>query len=288
MESLNLSNPFATVREAAEKYLADLEHDRNFRPRSFDCAAIIIHQFVRAHGDVPVSQVDWPLLDGHLKRLAAERKHSPRTQANHFIRLKAFLTRAGVSIPSRCCPDFVEPPVRTYETAELNRFFSACSNVRELAFFKLLLGTGLRREEAIWLHWTDLDLDKGILTIQPHPPHFLPKTGECRRVPIPNSVRTLLRQLDRRTALVFPSQLGNTWGNVFRSCKRIARRAGLDPAKFSLHQFRRTYATTLLRSNADLKTVQALMGHRDLKSTLRYLNAITAEKMQSRVSEIFT
>ena len=38
-----------------------------------------------------------------------------------------------------------------------------------------------------------------------------------------------------------------------------------------LHKFRSTYATTLLRNGVDIRTVQKLMGHSDLGSTMRYL-----------------
>jgi site-specific recombinase XerD len=49
----------------------------------------------------------------------------------------------------------------------------------------------------------------------------------------------------------------------------LAKRAGVADAE--LHSFRRTYATTLLRKGVDIRTVQMLLGHSDIESTMRYL-----------------
>ena len=61
--------------------------------------------------------------------------------------------------------------------------------------------------------------------------------------------------------------------------KRIGKRAGLTCRVF-LHKFRSTYATQLLRDKVDLRTVQILMGHTDIKTTTKYLRAIEAENKQ--------
>lgn len=54
-------------------------------------------------------------------------------------------------------------------------------------------------------------------------------------------------------------------------CKEIAKRAGLDPARFDLRKFRSTYATRMLRAGFDVRTVQHWMGHKSLETTMRYL-----------------
>ena len=54
-------------------------------------------------------------------------------------------------------------------------------------------------------------------------------------------------------------------------CKAVAKRAGLDPAKFDLKTFRSTYATRMLRQGFDVRTVQHWMGHKSLETTMRYL-----------------
>ena len=54
-------------------------------------------------------------------------------------------------------------------------------------------------------------------------------------------------------------------------CKAIAGTAGLDTKKFDLKTFRSTYATRMLRSGFDVRTVQHWMGHKSLETTMRYL-----------------
>ena len=70
---------------------------------------------------------------------------------------------------------------------------------------------------------------------------------------------------------VFPSPPGNREWHMLDHCKKIAERAGLDPAKFDLKTFRSTYATRMLRAGFDVRTVQHWMGHRSLETTMRYL-----------------
>jgi site-specific recombinase XerD len=56
--------------------------------------------------------------------------------------------------------------------------------------------------------------------------------------------------------------------------------------EWTLHKFRRTYCTTLLRSGLDLRTVQAYMGHADLASTMRYLRPASSAEAQTRINAI--
>jgi hypothetical protein len=67
-------------------------------------------------------------------------------------------------------------------------------------------------------------------------------------------------------------------------CKAVAERAGLDPAKFDLKTLRSTYATRMLRSGFDVRTVQHWMGHKSLETTMRYL--VPAVDVHDRLDQI--
>ena len=56
--------------------------------------------------------------------------------------------------------------------------------------------------------------------------------------------------------------------------------------EWTLHKFRRTYATRLLRSGLDLSTVQKLMGHSDLASTMRYLSPAESDGLQDFINGV--
>ncbi len=76
-------------------------------------------------------------------------------------------------------------------------------------------------------------------------------------------------------------------GHILRRCKSVARRAGLDPEKFWLHKFRATYATHCLRKGMDLETLRKQLGHRDVESLRRYLEALKGEDCARKVAGIF-
>jgi site-specific recombinase XerD len=65
-----------------------------------------------------------------------------------------------------------------------------------------------------------------------------------------------------------------------------AGRAGRAQENATLHKFRRTYATTLLRGGMDLRSVMLLMGHSDLESTMRYLTPATGDVLRDKLNSI--
>jgi len=67
-------------------------------------------------------------------------------------------------------------------------------------------------------------------------------------------------------------------------CKAVASRAGLDSSKFDLKTFRSTYATRMLRSGFDVRTVQSWMGHKSLETTMRYL--VPASDVHARLDQV--
>ena len=65
---------------------------------------------------------------------------------------------------------------------------------------------------------------------------------------------------------------------------RTAGRAGLNSDKFDLKTFRSTYATRMLRSGFDVRTVQHWMGHKSLETTMRYL--VPASDVHDRLDRV--
>jgi hypothetical protein len=66
--------------------------------------------------------------------------------------------------------------------------------------------------------------------------------------------------------------------------KAVAKRAGLDPAKFDLKTFRSTYASRTLRTGFDVRTVQHWMGHKSLETTMRYL--VPSQEVHARLDQV--
>lgn len=128
------------------------------------------------------------------------------------------------------------------------------------------------------------------------------KDSEERDVPVPND---LLEELGKwhkshpESALVAGTKRGNPNTRLLRTLKHLAKRARLNCGRchgckakarecqqWTLHKFRRTYCTTLLRSGVDLRTVQAYMGHADIASTMRYLRPASNKEAQAKINAI--
>ena len=87
------------------------------------------------------------------------------------------------------------------------------------------------------------------------------------------SLKKWKAKTDGACPLLFPTSSGRPRLNFLDRCKAAAERAKLNPDDFWLHKFRATFATRALWAGVDLRTVQSWMGHTDLESTMRYLQA---------------
>ena len=67
---------------------------------------------------------------------------------------------------------------------------------------------------------------------------------------------------------MFSSKKGEPYGDIRRSFRTALKRAGIE--NFRFHDLRHTFASHLVMSGVDLKTVQELMGHKTINMTLRY------------------
>ncbi len=145
--------------------------------------------------------------------------------------------------------------------------------LRDVALAELLYGSGLRISEALNLNLTDVDLGQ-------HSVRVTGKGNKERIVPLTGKARErLLRYLDHRFA--FPAPIEEQAFFLGRRGKRLQRRqanrvidrlssmAGL-PQSISPHILRHSFATHLLESGADLRSVQELLGHSSLSTTQRY------------------
>jgi integrase/recombinase XerD len=144
------------------------------------------------------------------------------------------------------------------------------------AMLHLMYATGLRVSELCGLRLADLDLERGLVAA-------LGKGGKRRLVPMGevalDHVSQYLREIRPRgarksgraeTALFVSPRGGHfTRESFWRMVRRYAVTAGIVPLP-SPHKLRHSFATHLLRGGADLRAVQALLGHADLGTTEIY------------------
>ena len=155
------------------------------------------------------------------------------------------------------------------------------------AIWHILLGTGLRAGELTSLLWDDINLQDGTLTIRAE----VSKSKRSRTIPLRQDLQGILRGLRRVAPTaqrhVFLNTRGNPWGhNLSRRLKPILAAAGLPPT-IDLHHLRHTFGSHLLAGGTDPKTVQMLMGHASLTTTLEiYCHEIDSARRREAVESI--
>ncbi len=134
------------------------------------------------------------------------------------------------------------------------------------------LNTGLRLGELINLQWKDIDLARGILRVR-EKESWKPKTGE-RDVPLNNEMKGLLRKFlkkqESKDSYIFLNTRGEKLsGKLRQRFENHAKRIGLKDVT-KIHTLRHTFASHLVMNGVDLPSVQKLLGHSDIDTTMVY------------------
>ncbi|NVD44246.1 tyrosine recombinase [Altererythrobacter sp. HHU K3-1] len=163
---------------------------------------------------------------------------------------------------------------RLLEQAEAEAESEQPAKVRQLALIELLYGSGLRASELVSLPVSAVPRDAPLLTVTG-------KGGQSRLVPVSNrAVKALSRWLAVRegtTRFLFPSRKSHlSRVRLFQLLKELAVRADLPPSKVSPHVLRHAFATHLLEGGADLRALQAMLGHADIATTQIYTHVDSA------------
>jgi integrase len=148
------------------------------------------------------------------------------------------------------------------------------------------LHTGMRRGEILSLTWDNVDLVNGFITLTET------KNGEKREVPIDGTLRETFNRLPRRfvekdgkdgekvkelvPSLFHDPDTLKPYGSVKRSFATAMKTAKITGCRF--HDLRHTFASQLVMAGVDLTTVKELLGHKDIKMTLRYAHLAPAHK----------
>ena len=143
-------------------------------------------------------------------------------------------------------------------------------------------------QEARYLEFSDIEETCIKVTAKPHW-GWVPKTSDERRIPIPRALSAELLATKGSCSLVFPTARCNPDFHMLRTCKRIAKRAGLDESKWSLHGFRRTYLTKIVNGGGfGLPTAMAIGGHRSTKAALRYQRPLEGDILQGKIEAMWS
>ncbi len=222
----------------------------------------------------------------------ARRSGDPnRTYFNKVNNVVIFLSANGINRLLKKCqyPKFAEKPVVFYDSAQVKTLYIAVIDEEERFTLDYFLKTGVRDGEAAHAEYTDVK--DGFLNIvdKPHL-KWHPKQWHIRRIPIPNDLVVAIAARQKKNPgckLIFPNGVGRPNQHLLRVVQRIAERAG-NTFHADLHTFRRTYAT-LFSGTTKIQTIQYLLGHKDIKTTMRYLGIPDLNSPETRraVEETF-
>lgn len=159
--------------------------------------------------------------------------------------------------------------------------------------------TGLRRREIVSLTWNQVDWGAGVIRViqKGDQPHVIPITPEITGILWPlrehhkTSVFTYVAQRTRKCAksgreFERGERYPITYNGLGTTFDRMRKKAGIDD--LHIHDLRHTGATRTLRASKNIRAVQEMLGHADIKTTMRYAHALTddvAEAMAARQSD---
>jgi integrase/recombinase XerD len=225
-----------------------------------------------------------------------EKRLSARSVARHVSTVRSFfryLVREGV-LPASPIADARGPkigrPLPKYMThSEVEGLLSAPDRdtpegMRDRAMLELMYASGLRATEVVSLRLENVDGNAGFLRV-------VGKGGKERVVPVAQPALETLQEyvkhgrprfLRKKGAgnLLFLSRLGRpiTRQTLWNRIGRWAREAGIR-GSISPHTLRHSFAGHLLAGGADLRAVQAMLGHADISTTQIYTH-VTAERLR--------
>ncbi|MBO9711599.1 tyrosine-type recombinase/integrase [Sphingomonas sp.] len=152
--------------------------------------------------------------------------------------------------------------------ARLARVPADPNDLRLAALVELLYGSGLRATELVSLPRNAIHPDRPYLILKG-------KGGRERLVPISDRARAAVAMWRERVApgraWLFPSGKGHlSRVRLYQLVRALAAEAGIPPDRVSPHVLRHAFATHLLEGGADLRALQAMLGHADIATTEIY------------------
>lgn len=147
------------------------------------------------------------------------------------------------------------------------------------------MNTGLRQGELFLLRWADVDLARRQLTVVARNA----KSRKARRVELnAEAAETLTRWKDNsvsQDALVFPNDAGKPFDNVQTAWQSLLKDARIT--RFRWHDLRHHFASRLAMAGVDLNSIRQLLGHSDMKTTLRYAH-LSQQHLADAVARLCT
>jgi integrase len=166
-------------------------------------------------------------------------------------------------------PGDEKPRERIITREEEARLLAACTGLRShlLPIIITALDTGMRRGEIFKLRWSDIDFVTRIIIVRA----FNTKTMRERQVAVTERLTRELEAVYERSIKDPDTLVFGISDNVKKSFNSARKAAGLPDVRF--HDLRHTHATRLVAAHMPLSEVGRILGHTQVNTTYRYVNA---------------
>ncbi|MGD9199351.1 MAG: tyrosine-type recombinase/integrase, partial [Desulfobacterales bacterium] len=267
---MNLTNVIINYRRYLKR--------RNYSQHTLKTYLNKLRQFV-LWVDVPIEHVNYDKIIAYIDYLL-DRRLRPETINCHLKSIRRFYSymrdekQIAISNPVKtgCKLRISQPLPKHLKDEEVIRLFNVIKSNRDRAMFMLMLRCGLRVEEVANLRLAAIDWRRSKLYV------FNGKGQKDRVVYISHDTYKALvdyvkHRLSLRVRKVFLVEKGTHKGKplsvrgIQKRMEYYAKKTGLP---VSCHQLRHTMATQLLNADADLVSIQDLLGHSRIKTTQRY------------------
>ena len=265
-----------------EAFLSHLQVERRMSPHTLDGSQrdlLALQDWSRAQGVADVLQLQTEQLRMFI---AAEHRRglSPKSLQRRLSACRSFFSwqlkhgriaanpASGIRAPKapRKLPQVLDPDEAK---ALVEVPTDGPLGLRDRAMLELFYSSGLRLSELCQLHWRDLHLDDGLVSV-------LGKGSKQRIVPVGSHAREALAQWRSETGAgndtpVFPGRGGRPISPraIQIRMRQLAQRQGLFK-RVHPHLLRHSFASHILESSGDLRGVQELLGHADIATTQIY------------------
>ena len=261
------------MTQLRQKMLEELQR-RNYSPKTIHNYVNTVKDFSRYFKKSP-DKLGPDELRVYQVYLLKERKLAAATVVGRVAALRFFFIRV---LKKRGFSEYLPYPKRRWRLPEIlskeevARLINAAGNLMQRAMLMILYGTGMRRAEVTHLKVSHIDSARMMIHVE------CGKGGRSRDIPLSPTLLETLREywrLKKPQDYLFPGRDSKDQPisdkSIWYACKEAVRYAGITK-HVTPHTLRHSFATHLLEDGTDLRKIQLLLGHGDLKTTARYLH----------------
>jgi site-specific recombinase XerD len=250
---------------------------RNFSPTTIRSYLYAVERFAR-HFKCRPDRLNHTHLRSYQAHLLRTGQLQPKTVRLHVSALRFFFVktlRRRYLLDDTPYPKAPQRLPSILSVEEMARLIEAADGLYHRTMLMVLYSTGMRSAELLQLHVADIDSRRMLIHIR------YGKGGRDRYVPLSPTLLETLRvyyRWMRPKTWLFPGTVHNwradkpitkrvLWNAVVLAAERADLRKRVSP-----HLIRHSYATHLLENGADLRTIQLLLGHVNIRHTALYLH----------------